>query len=167
MAHNAALAGKIVAQGIPFVATPAGYSGWWLALAALLAALVVFWCVAAVVWTLPVAVLRKIPVLRDITRKVLRKRFAKAVDRIEQGYLSGQIPPREAHHSLARILRTYLHFQTGEWTQVMGLPDIAASGLRPAAGPLALIAYGQFSAESNTDLRGAVSTAREVIASWN
>lgn len=167
MAHKAALAGKLVAEGIPFVATPAGYSGWWLVLAALLVALVVLWCVAAVVWTLPVAVLRKIPVLRDITRKVLRKRFAKAVDRIEQGSLSGQIPPREAHHRLARILRTYLHFQTGEWTQVMTLPDIGAGELKPAAGALALIAHGQFSAESNTDLRGALATAREVIASWN
>ena len=161
MAHERVLA------GVPFVATPTGYSTWWLAMAVLLVLLVVLWCVAAVVWTLPVATLRKIPVLRVITQKVLRARFAKAVDRVERGFLSGQLSPREAHHRLARTLRTYLHFQTGQWTQVMGLSEIEDSELRPAVRALAFVAHGQFSVEGNADFRSAVVAVREVITSWN
>lgn len=167
MADETVLAGGRSALGIPFVATPTGYSSWWLVGAAALAALVVLWCVSAVVWTLPVATLRKIPVLRDITRKVLRKRFAKSVDRIERGFASGRLAPREAHHRLARTLRAYLHLQTGQWTQVMGLPEIEESELRPAAQALAFVSHGQFSAEGNADFRSAAAAVREVVVSWN
>ena len=167
MAHETVLAGGPSALGIPFVATPTGYSGWWLVVAVALVVLVVLWCASAVVWTLPVATLRKIPVLRDITRNVLRKRFAKSVDRIEQGFVSGQLAPREAHHRLARTLRTYLHLQTGQWTQVMGLSDIEAGELRPAARALAFVSHGQFSADGNGDFRSAVAAVREVVVSWN
>ncbi|MGL6233713.1 MAG: hypothetical protein ACRC20_00050 [Segniliparus sp.] len=160
MAHD------FFAGNVPYVATPLGYSHWWLALAVLLVVLVVLWCVGAVLWTLPVSLLRKIPVLRDITRAVLRKRFAAAVDRVEKSLLTGELAPREAHHRLARTLRVYLHFQTGQRTHVMGLSDIEAGELKPAARAFELVSHGQFGFAENVDVAHTARVVKEVVTSW-
>jgi hypothetical protein len=48
----------------------------------------------------------------------------------------------------------------------MGLDDIDASELKPAVGAFAFVWHGQFSADGNPDIRGAVAMVREVVAAW-
>ncbi|SHW61673.1 Uncharacterised protein [Mycobacteroides abscessus subsp. abscessus] len=57
---------------LKWVVAPLPYPVLWLVLGVIMIFLVIGWCVGIFVWTMPVEKLRSIPVVRDISARVLR-----------------------------------------------------------------------------------------------
>ncbi|CPY68399.1 Uncharacterised protein [Mycobacteroides abscessus] len=78
---------------LKWVVAPLPYPVLWLVLGVIMIFLVIGWCVGIFVWTMPVEKLRSIPVVRDISARVLRRKFARPLTR----YVRTMRPERWVH----------------------------------------------------------------------
>lgn len=149
-----------------FVGGPIPYSPTWLWLGVLLAFVVVIWYVGIFVWTLPSRQLRRIPAVRSLHGKLLRRRFARAVRQIAARHRDGELTVAEAGAAMSRALRSFLNQATGVRAQYMHLDDIAAGQLVPATPMLTALDDAQFNASSPVRLGDVGAAVEELIRSW-
>jgi hypothetical protein len=155
------------ADYVDFLFQPMTYSAWWVLGGAGIALLIAAWIASAFVWTLPVEILRDIPVIRDITFRVLRGKFDRALARVEQSHRAGQLSSREAYHQVSKIFRRFVSLRTGYAVCEMTAADVANSPLADAVSPVLRITYpGQFDTADPNWVAEAVSTARKVVTAW-
>ena len=112
-------------DSLKWIVAPLPYSVFWAVLGVLLILLVVGWFVGVLVWTLPVERLRTIPVLRDISARVLQRKFSAAVGRVDERYRAGELNSRQAYAEMSRILRNFVYDRTGVRAQYMALGEVA------------------------------------------
>ncbi|OMC31269.1 hypothetical protein A5740_15720 [Mycobacterium sp. GA-1841] len=154
-------------DAVEFLFPPMHYSVWWVIGAALLVLLVIGWIVGVIVWTLPIEVLRRIPVIRDISYRVLRVKFARSLTRVEQHHREGQLSTRDAFHEISRIFRNFIDFRTGFQARRMTATDVAQSPLAgPALNVLAMTYPGQFDEVDPRSVPGVVDAARTAVLTW-
>jgi hypothetical protein len=149
-----------------FVSGPTPYSSWWLWIGLGLLAVVIAWYLVVFVWTLPSAQLRRLPVVRSVHARVLRRRFARSVRTIGDRYRAGELPAAQAGAQLSRTLRSFLHQATGTRAQYMHIDDIAAGDLAEAAPLVSALNDAQFNAESTVDVGRVGVRAEELIRTW-
>jgi hypothetical protein len=149
-----------------FVSGPTPYSSWWLWIGLGLLAVVIAWCLVVFVWTLSSDQLRRIPVVRSLHARVLRRRFARAVHTIGEHYRAGELPAAQAGAQLSRTLRSFLHQATGTRAQYMHVDDIAAGDLAKAAPLVSALNDAQFNTESTVDVSRVGVRAEELIRTW-
>ncbi|WP_326548171.1 hypothetical protein QGN32_08695 [Mycolicibacterium sp. ND9-15] len=149
-----------------FVGGPMPYSTTWLWLGLLLTAVVISWYVGVFVWTLPSQRLRRLPAVRSLHGRLLRRRFARAVARIGARHREGELTAAEAGAAMSRTLRSFLNQATGTRAQYMHLDDIASGELAPAAPTLAALDDAQFNTASPVRVDEVGTAAEELIRSW-
>ena len=149
-----------------FVSGPTPYSAWWLWIALALLGLVIAWYVGVFVWTLPSQRLRRLPVVRTLHARLLRRRFARAVRSIGARYRAGDLTATEAGAQMSRTLRSFLHQATGTRAQYMHLDDIGSSDLATAAPLFSALNDAQFNSASPVDVGEVGTAAEELILSW-
>lgn len=149
-----------------FVSGPAPYSSWWLWIGLGLLTVVIAWYLVIFVWTLPSAQLRRLPVVRSVHARVLRRRFARTVRTIGAHYRAGELPATQAGAQLSRTLRSFLYQASGTRAQYMHVDDIAAGDLAEAAPLVSALNDAQFNAESTVDVGRAGVRAEELIRTW-
>jgi hypothetical protein len=151
---------------VDFVFAPMAYSVWWVTGAVFVVLLVVAWVIGVLVWTLPVEVLRGIPVIRTVTFKVLQWKFARSLTKVQQRHQAGQLDTREAFHEISRIFRLFINFRTGYAAREMTFTDIANSPLTSALDVLKWTYPGQFDAADPRTVSAAVEAARTAVVTW-
>ena len=149
------------------IVAPLGYSTLWLVLGVLLILAVVGWFVGVVVWTLPVERLRTIPVIRDITARVLRHKFSASVGKVGDRYRAGGLSSREASAEMSRILRNFVYYRTGVRAQYLVLGELTGGAAATVAPVLATLYARQFEAGDDTDVAVTVAQVRSAIQAWN
>jgi hypothetical protein len=149
-----------------FVSGPAPYSVWWLWLGLTLLLLVIVWYVGVFVATLPSNRLRQMRGVRSLHARMLRRRFARAVETIGARYRSGELSATEAGAQMSRTLRSFLHQATGTPAQYMHVDDIESSDLAAAAPLFWALNDAQFNTVSPVEVSEIGSAAEELILSW-
>ena len=149
-----------------FVGGPAPYSVWWLWLGLALLMIVIIWYVGVFVWTLPSQRLRRIPLARDVHRKLLRRRFARSVESIAQRHRDGELTAAQAGADMSRTLRSFLNQATGARAQYMHLDQIGSGALAPAAPLLTALDDAQFNTASPVRVDEVGAATEELIRSW-
>ncbi|MGL6236343.1 MAG: hypothetical protein ACRC20_13470 [Segniliparus sp.] len=153
-------------ERLRLVLPPVPYSALWLALAVVLAALAVGWVAGLYVWTLPVERLRRAPMLRGFTLRLLKRTFARSIDDTVARHQRGQLSSRAAHGEISRALRLFLQLWTGEPASRMVLAEFSESNIAEAAAAVKTLYSGQFAPGEQPDVAGAATTAKEVLARW-
>ena len=150
------------------IVAPLPYSIAWLILGVLVILGVAGWGIGIIVWTLPVERLRTIPVIRDITARVLRRKFSAAVGRVGDRYRAGEMTTRQAYSELSRILRNFVYFQTGVRAPYMALDEMARSGAAAVAPAMSALYAKQFDdGGENPDVAVTAAQVRSTIRSWS
>jgi hypothetical protein len=149
-----------------YVFGPQQYSSWWLVWAVLLTLGVTGWHAGVFVWTLPTYRLRRIPVLRRLHGWLIRRRFARRVQRIADQHAAGQMTGTAATGAISRTVRSFLHQATGAPAQYLQISAIADGDLAAAAPLLTRLGDAQFNAEAHVDVAEMSTRAQELIHSW-
>ncbi|HEX2284537.1 MAG TPA: hypothetical protein VHI10_06875 [Mycobacterium sp.] len=149
-----------------FVSGPMPYSPWWLWIALVLLAVVIAWYVAVFVWTLPSHRLRRLPVIRSLHGKLLRRRFARTIRSLAGQYRAGDVSAAQACAGMSRTLRSFLHQATGTRAQYMHVDDIRSSDVAEAAPVFSALNDAQFNAVSPVDVDQVGAAAEELIRTW-
>ena len=152
---------------LKWIVAPLPYSTWWLVLGVLLILGVVGWFVGVVVWTLPVERLRTIPVIRDVTARVLRHKFSASIGRVGDRYRAGGLSSREASAEMSRILRNFVYLRTGVRAQYLVLGEVTDTAAAAVAPVMAALYARQFEAGDDTDVAVTVSQVRSAIQAWS
>ena len=148
-------------DSLKWIVAPLPYSVFWAVLGVLLILLVVGWFVGVLVWTLPVERLRTIPVLRDISARVLQRKFSAAVGRVDERYRAGELNSRQAYAEMSRILRNFVYDRTGVRAQYMALGEVAHSSAAAAAPVVSALYARQFDLGDRPDVAVAVGPGAE------
>lgn len=152
---------------LKWIVAPLPYSWFWLVLGVLLVLGVIGWFVGVLVWTLPVERLRTIPVIRDLSVRVLQRKFGAAVGRVADRHRAGELNSRQAYAEMSRILRNFVFYRTGVRAQYMTAGEVA-QGPAAAAAPIVNALYTrQFDAAENPDVAAAAAQVRSAIQSWS
>ncbi|MGE2719402.1 hypothetical protein [Mycolicibacterium celeriflavum] len=149
-----------------FVGGPSPYSTGWLWLGLVLIVMVIAWYVGVFVWTMPSQRLRRLPVVRSVHARLLRRRFSRTVRRITARHRDGELTDAEAGAAMSRTLRSFLHQATGTRAQYMQLDDIASGELAPAGPTFAALEDAQFNADSPVHVGEVGGATEELIRSW-
>jgi hypothetical protein len=150
-----------------YLGGPSGFSSWWLVLAGLFALAIIGWYTAVFVWTMPATRLRRIPALRDLHARLLRRRFTRTVRDICDHHRAGGLSDCQAAGAISRTLRSFLHVRTGARTHYMHVDDIAEhTDLAPAAPVFAALNDAQFST-TRADVPLLGHAVEGVIRTWN
>ncbi|ULN48920.1 hypothetical protein MI170_05975 [Mycolicibacterium goodii] len=149
-----------------FIGGPIAPSGWWLALAASIVAVVISWYVGLWVWTLPQYRLRTIPVLRDWHARLIRRRFARAIDEATLRYGRRELTRESAATAFNHTLRGFLYLRTGVYAKNLLTDHLAHSELSDAVPLLTLLHDAQFNPESRADVLALGRSAKELIHAW-
>jgi hypothetical protein len=149
-----------------YIVAPLSYSTWWMVAACLVVIAVVLWWIGAFVWTLPAASLRRIPLLRDVHRRVLRRKFVSAIRDVRARYRSGGMSQSQACTAIAKTLRSFFAVYTGVPVQYMSVGELGGP-LAPAGSVLKALSYGQFDKSARVDVDAVGLSAEKVVAAWN
>lgn len=152
---------------LKWIVAPLPYSVGWLVLGVLLVLGVIGWFVGVLVWTLPVARLRTIPVIRDISARVLRRKFSAAIGGVSDRYQAGELTSRQAYTAMSRILRNFVYLQTGVAAQYMALNEVADSPAAAAAPAVSALYARQFDLAESPDVAATAAQVRSTIQSWS
>ncbi|SPM36044.1 hypothetical protein MRAB57_3882, partial [Mycobacterium rhizamassiliense] len=145
---------------------PQPYSWWWLLIAVLLVVIVIFWYAVLFVWTLSSHRLRRIPVVRGLHARWLRRRFAHAVQSITDEHAAGRMSAPQACAAIGGTVRSFLHQATGARAQYLHLGAMAGENLEAAVPLLTRLGDAQFNAETRVDVSDVAAGAQELIQSW-
>jgi hypothetical protein len=148
---------------------PQPYSSWWLCWAVLLILFVIGLYAIIFVWTQPSHRLRRIPVVRRVHARLIRNRFARAVQRIVDEHDAGRTAAPAACAAISRTVRSFLYQATGTQAQYLHVGAIADGRLAAAAPLLTRLGDAQFNAEARVSDSGVANMgaqARELIHSW-
>ena len=151
---------------VDFLFAPMAYSVWWVIGAVLIVLLIAAWVIGVIVWTLPMEVLRRIPVIRTVAFRVLRFKFARSLAKVGDRHNQGQLDTREAFHEISRIFRRFIAFRTGYTAREMTFTDIGNSPLSPALDVLRLTYPGQFDEADPRTVPAVVEAARTAVIRW-
>lgn len=155
------------ADYVDFLFHPMAYSIWWVLGAAGVVALMVAWIVAVFVWTLPIEVLRGIPVIRNLTYRVLQRKFERSLADIGRRHDRGELAAGDAFHETSRVFRRFAALRTGLSVREMTLTEIAGSPLAPRMYQVLSATYGgQFDTPDPRGVAAAVDAARQAVATW-
>lgn len=149
-----------------FIGQPPPPPVWWLVLAAVLVVAILGWCAGVMVWTAAPHRLRRIPVLRDLHARLLRRRFARTVRQTTQAYRERTLSGAQTGAAYSRALRSFLYLRTGIRAQYLHLPDLAASELASAVPLLMVLHDAQFNNETRADIVALGRSAEELIRRW-
>lgn len=149
-----------------FIGGPLPFSFWWVWVGVLLVIVVVVWCTGVFVWTTAPARLRTLPVIRNLHGWLVRRRFARSLQRTNQQYLAGGLTPAQAGAAVSRILRSFIYVTTGVRAQYLHVGDIADGELW-GVGPLFnALNDVQFSAAPQSDMVTLGRSAEELVRAW-
>lgn len=149
-----------------FVGGPLPFSYWWVAIGLFLIAIVIIWCTGVFVWTLAPARLRTVPVIRNLHGWLVRRRFARSLQRTNQQYLAGGLTPAQAGAAVSRILRSFIYVTTGVRAQYLHVAEIADGDLA-GVGPLfRALNDVQFSVAPQSDMVTLGRSAEELVRTW-
>jgi signal transduction histidine kinase len=148
------------------VVGPTPYSSWapWLAL--VLVAILVGWYVGVIVFTSRARRLRDVPLVGAARDRLIRHRFARAVNEIGGRYRAGELEAGRAGAAISHELRRFLHRVSGVPAEYMQLDDIAQSEIAAASQVLEELTDVQFNAASQFDVGQISDDAGELIRSW-
>jgi hypothetical protein len=150
-----------------YLGGPTPYPSWWLAIGGAIVLAVIGWYVGVVVWTLPAQRLRKIPLIRLLHARLIRRRFARSIRAASERHRKGMLSPAQAAAMMSRTLRSFLTLTTDHRVQYMHVDDIAVGDLAPAAPVLSALNDARFNAASRVDLTSTGHDAEELIRSWS
>lgn len=153
---------------LDYVFGPVDYPVWWIVGGVMLLLLGIGFVAGVFVWTLPIQTLRRIPVIRSITYRVLKFKFGRSLARIEHQHQAGHIDTREASHQVSQVFRLFVAFYTGAAVRGMTASDLALDSTlaTPALRVLELTYPGQFSVAEPQTVSVAVAEAKKVVAEW-
>lgn len=157
----------MASEHLKWIVAPLPYSVLWLVLGVLLVLGVIGWFVGVVVWTLPVQRLRTIPVIRDISARVLQRKFGAQIGKVSDRYQAGELTSRQAYTEMSRILRNFVYFRTGVAAQYMALGEVADSPAAAAAPAVSALYSRQFELGDSPDVAATAAQVRSTIQSWN
>lgn len=149
-----------------FVSGPTPYSAWWLWTAVALLVVVIAWYVGVFVWTLPSHRLRRLPVVRELHGRLLRRRFVRTIRSLGERYRAGDVSAAQACAQMSRTLRSFLHQATGTRAQYMHVDAIGSSELAKAAPLFSALNDAQFNSASPVNVSEVGAAAEELIRSW-
>ena len=149
-----------------YISGPTPYPLWWAAIASLLIAAMIGWYAVVYVWTLPPRTLRGIRVVSTLHRRLLARRFARAVTTTTNSYRAGAITPAQACAGYGRTLRSFLYVATGQRAQYMHTEELAGGTLAPAAPLIAALNDARFSPAARVDVERFGVAVEEMIRSW-
>ncbi|SEH46705.1 hypothetical protein SAMN04489835_0133 [Mycolicibacterium rutilum] len=150
-----------------FIGGPLPLPGWWTLLAVLLVVVAVGWCVGVVLWTLPPARLRRIPVLRNLHAKLVRRRFSKTIADTTARYQARALTGPQASAAYGRAVRSFLFVATGVRAQYLHLAELRDGELARAVPVLTRLHDAQFNADSRADVTALGRSAEELIRTWS
>ncbi len=152
---------------LKWIVAPLPYSVLWVVLGILLILAVIGWFGGVVVWTLPVERLRTIPVIRDISARVLQRKFSAAVGHVADRHRAGELSGRQAYAEMSRILRNFVFYRTGVRAQYMTLGEVERGPAAAAAPVVKALYIRQFDVVDNPDVAAVAAQVRSAIRSWN
>lgn len=150
-----------------YLAGPTGYSPWWWLLVGALALVVVFYYTGVYVWTAPPTWLRRHKVLGGLHRRLVARRFSRAVRVTTDAYRAGALSTAAAATAYARTLRAFLRVATGMPAAHLHVDTMAAGPLAPAAPLIAALDAVRFdTGRHGTDITALGTAVGEAIRSW-
>ncbi|MCV7281798.1 hypothetical protein H7J88_19395 [Mycolicibacterium flavescens] len=150
-----------------FIGGPLPLPVWWTVLAVVLVLIAVGWCVGVLLWTLPPERLRRIPVLRTLHAKLIRRRFTRAIADTTALYQTRAMSGPQASAAYGRTLRSFLFVATGIRAQYLHLTELRDGELAKAVPVLTWLHDAQFNAESRADVTALGRSAEELIRTWS
>ncbi|OJU41219.1 MAG: hypothetical protein BGN97_15860 [Microbacterium sp. 69-10] len=99
----------------------------------------------------------------------LRTEYLADVQRIEDAYRSGNMPPKQANLELSRLVRGFVNDYSGLEAPVLALDDLVARGVDPALIDAIRRHYypSIFQRGPAIDPRYGAEAARKVVRSWH
>lgn len=149
-----------------YLSAPAPYSWWWLVVGVAIAAAAIMWTAGVLVWTLPERSLRRVPQIRALHQRLIRRRFAGAIRTARAQYRAGELSAAQAAGVMRQVLRSFLAVTTGDRVHYMHVGDMAAGDLASAAPVFCGFNDAQFNAGSHVDVDDLGHEAEELIRSW-
>ncbi|WP_421843937.1 hypothetical protein [Mycobacterium sp.] len=117
-------------------------------------------------WTLPAAQLRRIPLVRSVHTRLLRRRFSRTITAVVGNYRSGRLSGGQAASAMSRTLRSFLNISTGARAQYMHIDDITNDTQLTTTAPVfAALNDAQFATEP-ADVDRAAQATMAVIRTW-
>lgn len=110
------------------------------------------------------------PAVAGVTRVDLgrlKTKYAAMIDEVETAFSRGRLSERAVNSRLSLLLRFFAHEAAGVDAQVMTLEDLRSSALPRVTSAVEQYYPPAFRAEHPGDPATAISTAREVVRSWN
>ena len=149
-----------------YLGGPASYSSAWLVLGVLMVVVVIIWCVAVLVWTMPPQRLRRIPVIGALHGRLIRRKFARSIRAARADYRAGEMSAPQAAALMRRTLRSFFALTTTDRVLYLHVGDMASSDLASAAPVFCALNDAQFNTGSDVDINGVGGQAEELIRSW-
>ncbi|HZA12569.1 hypothetical protein [Mycobacterium sp.] len=150
-----------------YLGAPAAYSSWWLVLGAAMLAAVMACAAGVYVWTLPTESLRRIPLIRTVHGRLIRRWFAGSIRAARDDYRAGKLSAAQTAAVIRRTLRSFLALTTNSMAHFMHVADMTDSDLAPAAPLFCALNDAQFNGASGVDVDGVGRDAEELIRSWS
>jgi hypothetical protein len=150
-----------------YLGGPDPYSAWWLAGGVAIAAAIMIWCAGVLVWTMPAQRLRRIPLIRTLHARLVRRKFTGSIRAARDGYRTGQLSAAQCAAAMRGTLRGFLAVTTGDRAHFMHVADMETSDLASVAPMFSALNDAQFNTGSRIDVDGVGHQAEELIRSWN
>lgn len=96
----------------------------------------------------------------------LRSRYLDLIDQTRLAHSKGELQPREAHHQLSLLLRSYVAEREGIQTVQMTLKDLREARLTPLGDAVEKLYPGEFRPDYSGSVAGAVDEAKRLVSSW-
>jgi len=150
-----------------YLGGPDPYSWWWLVAGVAVAVAVVVWCAGVVVWTMPPQRLRRIPLVRTLHGRLVRRKFAGSIRAAREGYRAGELSAAQSAAVMRRTLRSFLAVTTGARAHYLHVTEMQDSDLASVAPVLCALDDARFNTGSRVDVNGVGLQAEELIRSWS
>lgn len=146
------------------------FSSIWLVLGCILLAIVVAWLIFVLFITRrrvqkTIKTLPKITyVAPDIRR--LKQKYLALIDDVEKKYASHEYTKRASHQALSMLLRFFVYEAQNHRVDVMTLADLRKTKYQTLAKAIEGLYIPEFRRHEQGDVAAAVSSAREVVSTW-
>lgn len=99
--------------------------------------------------------------------EALKRRYLERIGEIERAHLDRRLDDRTLHLQLSATLRAFATDLSSARATAMTPEQLRAAGLEPIAGIITASYPPQFERRRDGDPAGALSSAREVVSTWN
>lgn len=147
---------------------PVDYSGWWVALAvAIIAVIIAFFVLVPLLTRARERQPEPVDTSWIPAPVSIREKYVELIGEVEQSHRRGELTIRGAHQRLSMLLRFFAYESSGIDAPQMTLADLRETRATPLSDAVARLYPGAFREVERGSVDEASDMARRVVQSWN